>query len=74
MALRGREISLSYFHKIPRSVQFNPQRNRASSYQSPVEVVQFLRIPQRDFISSTRRFPYNKVYFSKWKSINTSKT
>ena len=46
MVLRGREIFLSYFHKVPCSVQFNPQWNKASSYQSPVEVVQFLRIPQ----------------------------
>ena len=65
MALKDREISLSYFHKVLRSVQFNPQRNKTSSYQSPVEVVKFLRIPQQDSTSSTRRFPYNRVYFSK---------
>ena len=73
MALRNREISLSYFHKIPRSMKSNPQQNKTSSYHSPLEVAKFLRIPQQDFTSSTRHFPYNKVYFSKWKFINTLK-
>ena len=47
MALRNKEISLIYFHKIPRSVQINPQRNKTSSYHSPVEVAKFLGIPQQ---------------------------
>ena len=70
MALRGREITLSY--EIPHSVQFNPQQNKTSNYQSPVEFVQFLWFLQQDFANSTWNFPNNRVYFSKWKFTNTS--
>ena len=72
MALRDREISLSYSHEIPHSVQFNPQWNKTSNSHSPVEVAKFLRIPQQGFTSSTHNSPYNKVYLSKRKFINTS--
>ena len=65
MALRDREISLSYFHEIPHSVQFIPQQNKTSNYHSPVEVAKFLKIRQQDFTSSTRHSPYKRVYFYK---------
>ena len=65
-----REIPLGYYLRNPHSTSFNPQRNKTPSYHSPVEVVKFLRIPQWNFTSSIRHFPYNRVYSSKRKFIN----
>ena len=73
MALRGTKISLSYFHEVPHSVQFNPQRNEASSYQSSVEVTKFLRVPQQDFTKQYMEFPLQtKLISLNRNSSNTS--